>query len=199
MPAPTSHDVRTVRFVTTRLREGYDPAEVDALLERIAVTLDDLGAGRVGPRALGPDDVLNAKFGATKFRDGYDQDQVDDFLDTVVLALRARRAAAQTGEQAGRPGAPGGVAAAAQGGAWVRDARAQLASVRLTAGYSTTEVDDVLDRAATELDGRRRGGEPRMTAADVRGVRFAATWWRAGYARSTVDVLLDEVAAALGE
>ncbi len=194
MPSPTSHDVRAARFASTRFREGYEPAEVDALLDRVAVSLDELAAGRVGPHTLGADDVLNARFAATKFRDGYDQDQVDDFLDTVILALREHHTRLRVARRAAGAAPPD-----ESGGGWIRTAQRGLTPVRLAPGLSTTDVEDLLERAATELDRRERGSTPRMTGRDLRGATLTATWWRPGYARPLVDPLLDEIAAALGE
>ncbi len=95
MPALTTQDVRAARFTQTRFREGYEPAEVDALLERVAASLDAIDSGHPDAAPLSADDVLNARFRATRFRDGYDQDEVDDFLDRAILALRFHPAAAQ--------------------------------------------------------------------------------------------------------
>ena len=84
----TGADVRAKRFATTRFREGYEPGDVDAILERAAAALDDVAAHRATHLTLTAEQLQNAKFRATKFREGYDQDVVDDFLDTVVKALR---------------------------------------------------------------------------------------------------------------
>ena len=77
---------RAATIRRTKLREGYDLAQVDELLDRAAAALDAHAAGRVG--LIAATDVLAAKFQATKFREGYDQDKVDDLLDLVVAALR---------------------------------------------------------------------------------------------------------------
>ncbi|GAA2724439.1 DivIVA domain-containing protein [Cellulomonas aerilata] len=197
MSALTAREVRAARFTATTLREGYDVAQVDALLERVATSLDDLAAGRVDPHTLTAEEVLDARFPATRFRDGYDQNQVDDFLDAAILALRAGHAAV---EAAGRPpvGAAGAGAQVHAGAALVRAGRAQLAPVPRAAGYAVPEVDELLDELTRELERRARGEVPRTTAHDVRSTRLTTTWWRPGYPRSAVDALLDRGAAALG-
>jgi DivIVA domain-containing protein len=61
-----------VRFTPVRLREGYDLAEVDRLL-------DHLVAGVLAGEPLGPI-VAAARLGRTRLRVGYDVGQVDEFL-----------------------------------------------------------------------------------------------------------------------
>jgi DivIVA domain-containing protein len=146
-------------IATTKFRERYDVDQVDALLERVAASLDDLTAGRVLPQTRTAHEVLNARFQATKFRDGYDQDQVDDFLDDAIRSLKAGHAAV---EAASRPPLdPAAVAAAARdGAARLRAARAELAPAPRAPGYSVAEVDELLDELARELDRRARRGRP---------------------------------------
>ncbi|WP_425955375.1 DivIVA domain-containing protein [Xylanimonas sp. McL0601] len=103
----TAADIRARRFALTRFREGYVPADVDELLERVARGLD--GTGPV-PTPL---EVLESRFAATKFKEGYDVEDVDDFLDRVVATLQLRlQGIGGTGASA--PAA----AAAAAGPAW---------------------------------------------------------------------------------
>jgi DivIVA domain-containing protein len=71
----------------TKLREGYDINQVDELLERASVALDE--HHRAAALSLTPEAVLKVKFKASKFQDGYDQDEVDDLLDRVIASLRA--------------------------------------------------------------------------------------------------------------
>lgn len=80
-------DLRAARLQPTKFREGYDMAQVDALLERAAVALDEHARGAAP--SLTADEILASKFAATKFREGYDQDETDDLLDRVVQSLRA--------------------------------------------------------------------------------------------------------------
>ena len=82
----TAAELRATTLRTTSWREGYEKAEVDALLARAALALEDKAYGRVP--SLSAEQVLNAKFKPTKSRAGYDQDTVDDFLDRVVASLR---------------------------------------------------------------------------------------------------------------
>jgi DivIVA domain-containing protein len=77
----------------TKFREGYDVIEVDALLARAAVALDE--QQRAAPLSLTSEVVLNVKFTATKFRDGYSQDEVDDLLDQVISSLKTASPAFQ--------------------------------------------------------------------------------------------------------
>jgi DivIVA domain-containing protein len=64
--------IRSVRFSPVRLREGYDMAEVDRLLDAVG----DSAARGVAP---GPE-VTAARFSRTRFREGYDVSEVDAFL-----------------------------------------------------------------------------------------------------------------------
>ncbi len=77
----TSAEIRATTFSATRWREGYDKAEVDAFLARIALAIDTR-------TAIAPLEIVNARFRPTKFREGYDQDQVDNLLDRLVESLR---------------------------------------------------------------------------------------------------------------
>lgn len=61
-----------VRFTPTRLREGYDMAEVDWLLEQLVGRID-----RGEPIGPAIDDVA---FTRVKLREGYDIEEVDRFL-----------------------------------------------------------------------------------------------------------------------
>jgi DivIVA domain-containing protein len=86
-----SEDVAAKKFGTTRWREGYEPQDVDELMERVRETL----AGFERRRSINPitaAEVASALFTPTKFREGYDQNDVDDFLDEIVAALREHEA-----------------------------------------------------------------------------------------------------------
>lgn len=76
----SSAEIRAQTFPTTRFREGYDKAEVDAFLARIALAIDT----RTGVTKL---EIVNARFSPTRFREGYDQDRVDDFLDQIAQSI----------------------------------------------------------------------------------------------------------------
>ena len=83
--ATTADSVRRRTFTRTKWREGYAPDEVDAFLERVALTLE---AHPDGSGPVDADTIVQVRFAPTKFRAGYDQDEVDDFLDEVVATLR---------------------------------------------------------------------------------------------------------------
>ncbi|MDI1466301.1 DivIVA domain-containing protein [Catellatospora sp. KI3] len=63
------------------LVKGYDRAQVDALVARVAPVL-------AGGGGITADEIENAVFGAA--RSGYDCEQVDRGLDAVVHELRGR-------------------------------------------------------------------------------------------------------------
>ncbi|MEV5751257.1 DivIVA domain-containing protein [Actinoallomurus sp. NPDC052308] len=71
--------VRNVRFVTTRLSEGYDEREVDAFLDRLIVEV----RGR-RPRSAG---IRAARFATTRLRPGYAQSDVDGFLEHLASEI----------------------------------------------------------------------------------------------------------------
>ncbi len=76
----------STRFSTSRLREGYDTAEVDAFREAIRDTF--LGVRR--PPLTWP--AAHGKQFTTTRRPGYDPEQVDAFLDKAEPRLAAMRA-----------------------------------------------------------------------------------------------------------
>lgn len=80
-----SSDLSSVRFTTTKIREGYSRDEVDAFIETVRETLQYWEGGRAGK--LSSDSVAATRFAPTKFRTGYDQDEVDDFLDDVSATV----------------------------------------------------------------------------------------------------------------
>lgn len=104
--------VRNVRFSTTRLRPGYDEAEVDELLDRIVAEVIDVAmyidimdaaaaeADRTGqdisaaaaettwsPPSLTPEQIRNKRFSTTRLRPGYVMEDVDAFLEEAAAAL----------------------------------------------------------------------------------------------------------------
>jgi DivIVA domain-containing protein len=81
----TAADVRGAVFAKPPLgRRGYDPDQVDALLQRIGQRLD-------GTVRLTAEDVRGATFGpAPESTRGYHPDQVDKFLDDAAETLAAR-------------------------------------------------------------------------------------------------------------
>jgi DivIVA domain-containing protein len=71
------------RFYRTRLRPGYQIAEVDKLIARIEATLT---TGTRPVQAVTAADVQAAKFGTTRLG-GYDEPVVDEALDYYAGAL----------------------------------------------------------------------------------------------------------------
>lgn len=61
-------------FTTGRFREGYDPQDVDAFVDRVFAALD-------GGEALTSADIRGISFTPVRFREGYDVAEVDAFLD----------------------------------------------------------------------------------------------------------------------
>jgi len=79
----TADDVRTTSFRKPVGRRGYDPEQVNALLERIAARLDGHGD-------LTAEDIRTATFSRPRpFIRGYDPDHVDQFLDDAITTLSA--------------------------------------------------------------------------------------------------------------
>lgn len=75
--------VRNVRFAPSRMREGYDEAQVDAFLDRMLVELRERRAMAGDARA--------ARFATTRLRRGYDQSEVDGFLDHLATEIELLR------------------------------------------------------------------------------------------------------------
>jgi DivIVA domain-containing protein len=65
------------RFTRVRLREGYDPDEVDALVDRIRATL---------ATTLTAEEIRMVQFTTVRLRLGYDMQAVDEWLDAVQAA-----------------------------------------------------------------------------------------------------------------
>ena len=82
-----SYEVSQVRFTSTKFREGYNIAQVDALVGKAQVALAQWEAGRSAE--LQSMQVTEARFVPTLFRQGYVQDEVDNFLDALVQTLAA--------------------------------------------------------------------------------------------------------------
>lgn len=119
--------VRSTSFPRGRRDKGYDPAQVDAFLIRIADALS-------GRSALHPDEVRRVVF--HEVPGGYDQRSVDDFLTRMEWQLRAGLVP-PTGLRTGA------------------DLLA-VKIPRSANGYDRGEVDAFLARAAATLDGRGR-------------------------------------------
>ncbi len=90
MAVITGETLRTARLAGTSWGvSGYAATEVDAFLDRAAVALDELAAGRAP--GMTAEDVSAVRFSVTRFRSGagYAMGPVDDLLDEVAVRLRA--------------------------------------------------------------------------------------------------------------
>jgi DivIVA domain-containing protein len=148
--------------------QGYDAAQVDYVLARIADALS-------GRARLHPDEIRAVVFrAAASGQRGYDQRSVDEFLTRVEGQLRAG-VVPPTGVRTG----------------------ADLLAVKLprsTHGYDRGEVDAFLARAASTLDGRGTvsASEVRNTRFSTTSGLKRSLWGR-GYRVQAVDALLDEL------
>ena len=189
-----STDITTAEFAITKFREGYEQAEVDALLDRATTALAAWESR--GAAALSSAEVNAHTFPTTKFGNGYDQDQVDDFLDTIVVTLRAHEArpAATPAPLPLAKGAPDSVLRSSS----ILDKR--FSTTKFREGYSQAGVDGFLEAARTALAEYERSGmpeSPALSGNDVVNVRFQPTKFRAGYDQDEVDNYLDEITTAI--
>jgi DivIVA domain-containing protein len=74
------------RFDLARFREGYDPVEVDALVDRIMATVE----GRPVDRPVTDAELREVTFTPVRFREGYDVEEVDAFLEQAQAWLPDR-------------------------------------------------------------------------------------------------------------
>ncbi|MEU6645688.1 DivIVA domain-containing protein [Saccharomonospora sp. NPDC046836] len=91
--AVTPEDVHDIRFPDAPFgTRGYNEAQVDAFLDRIAATLD-------GEDDVSAAEVHNVAFNLTPLgkRGGYDQAAVDTFLRAVESTLAAKAGAVLSG------------------------------------------------------------------------------------------------------
>jgi DivIVA domain-containing protein len=155
-------DLRTAKFPRhPRNGQGYDPAQVEQFLLRMADAL----AGRI---RVHPDEVRAVVFRlAPSGQRGYDPRPVDDFLARLERQLRAGYVP-PTGLRTGED---------------LLDVKLSKASN----GYDRVEVDAFLARAASALDGRTRmtASEVRNTRFST------TSGLRRGYRVQAVDDLLD--------
>ena len=90
----TPDDIVLAQFATTRFRPGYDPDEVDRLLDEVVATMRAHASGADPSGLPRASDLASVFFTQTRFRDGYETSEVDDLLDRVqatLAALEARR------------------------------------------------------------------------------------------------------------
>lgn len=100
----TSNEVRVAEFSTVRVVAGYEMAEVDDFLDRLADCLAAYEQGGSG-RYLTADEVADAQFTATRIREGYRTEEVDELLDQALETLRGYEAAAAPATAAVTPAA----------------------------------------------------------------------------------------------
>jgi DivIVA domain-containing protein len=72
------------RFSMVRIREGYDPLEVDEFVDRLIATVN----GEPVERPVTPRDVRRVQFSPVRLHQGYDIVEVDQFLDEAEDWLR---------------------------------------------------------------------------------------------------------------
>jgi DivIVA domain-containing protein len=148
-------------FSATRLRPGYDRAEVDAFLGAIRDTF----LGEREP-SLTPDEIRDKRFSATRLRRGYDEEEVDAFLDEAELRLAAQ--------------------ADARGGAQQRSLAAAPAGPRcLECGAESARATEVCARCGAPVAGRESAADPAAGAVSngVGQAGSAATAWATGPTR----------------
>lgn len=161
----------------SKLRQGYDQAEVDEFFERARNVYEGRSSERITDA-----DVQAAMF--TLVRGGYDTHEVDAALDRLEGAFIARRRAEYVnanGRQAwltfladrartlyGRLGRPDGE---------------KFAPARPGApAYDVDDVDDLCDRLVDYFD-----RQVPLSADEVRAATFARRKGRAGYDEASVD------------
>lgn len=166
--ALTPEQVRQVQFDAPRAgRNGYSEHEVDAFLDLVEAALR-------GESGLTPADVRDVVFTRPAlFEPSYDAAQVDAFLDEVQRELAQR--------------ADGGPTR------WRLAAGRDLRAVRLPRatpperGYAAPDVDALLERVATALD-----GDGELSAAQLAAVTLPPGSAVPGYRAEAVDELLAE-------
>jgi len=195
-----STDITTAEFAITKFREGYEQAEVDALLDRATTALAAWESR--GAAALSSAEVNAHTFPTTKFGNGYDQDQVDDLLDRVVAALAEYENAVPEVEAAEAPVAPAAAVAPADAPALLRASTLPdktFTTTRFREGYSVAGVDDFLAAARAVIADYERGatGVAALSGDDVVNVRFTPTKFKRGYNQGEVDDYLDQIVVTL--
>jgi DivIVA domain-containing protein len=185
--APVPAAVRVPAFRTTRAREGYDRAEVDAFL---AAVVPLVASARAGDDLVAR--IRTAAFRPTRLRQGYDPAEVDAFLDDLV-AQAARNAREVDAD--GR-GAQGLVPAT---GAPV-PAPPAFSSTVWREGYDREEVDALVDDVRQLLE---HGPVPVGLPDRIAATTFQATRLQPGYDQDEVDdyldVLLDAARTAVAQ
>ncbi|MDY6054691.1 DivIVA domain-containing protein [Micrococcus sp.] len=167
---------------------GYEPAHVDAFMERASRT----GSGE---GSLTAEDVRQARFATVG--GGYATDQVDDELDRMEEELVSAERAAWAESHGGR--------------SWDEDLADRVRELRARAdrapaerfrrpsreeaeSYDVGQVDALVDRIDATLAGDT---DDAVSADDVRRAAFASAEGRDGYEEAQVDAYLDAVVDVL--
>jgi DivIVA domain-containing protein len=79
-------------FSTVRMREGYDPAEVDEFVTQARAALS------FEPPMMTPAEVEGQRFRPVRLRTGYDMGEVDGYLDRLADELRRREGPVPEGQ-----------------------------------------------------------------------------------------------------
>ncbi len=157
----TEAQVRATRFPKVRLHEGYDIAEVDAFVAKIAERYHDLDyqLARYRVRVVNdpdqrraltepvttpspgvtPETIDAARFTTVRLREGYDMQEVDEFLDIAKRNLQLRY------EAQDRLHAGGSFRSLDVGLLSKHIENVEFTTVRLREGYDMQEVDEFLD------------------------------------------------------
>ncbi len=182
-PRPTRAPVEPMPMSTAEAGnpDAYDPAEVDAFIDRVYATLR-------GEDTITAQEVLSVRFSpAPPGQRGYHQAGVAAFLLLVASSLRQLAPRAQP--------LPVPHSTGPQGRALAQVPRLTSDEIRDLAlnppppgepGYHRREVDAFLARVEATLRGRDR-----LTAQDVHDVRFGEAIGNQGYDENEVEALLD--------
>jgi DivIVA domain-containing protein len=160
-----------IRFSPVRLREGYAMGEVDDFLDQLQ------NAARSG-QPFAPL-VAAAQFTKVRAREGYDIDDVDAFLARMSSVVPV------IGEREAREAAAGPRAKALV--ERIRGARFRRTMIR--PGYSTTDVDQLLDDLL-EAALSDQSLQPLLGSAS-----FTPRRWVEGYSPQDVDQFVRDLAA----
>jgi DivIVA domain-containing protein len=157
-------------FTLTRLREGYDIAQVDAFIADVVTRM------AIEPPTVRVEEIRTARFKPVRLKQGYEMREVDAYLDHLEAERRKRSDDTLADHSmAHRPPAP------------------PFTLTRLREGYDVEEVDafiaDVVARMATE--------PPTVGAEEIQTAWFKPVRLKQGYEMGEVDLYLDSLKAAL--
>ncbi|MCI2416061.1 DivIVA domain-containing protein [Saccharopolyspora sp. K220] len=193
----TPDEVHDVVFARTRRRgRGYDEAEVDDFLDRVAAALS--GRGVVTAR-----EVLAVEFSPRRpGRHAYKKTQVDAFLDKVALTLMKREVRESGGDRGRRPVRTRPARVAYRPPEAVEPVAELVPSGHVDVfqgaapqqpALDKAEVDAFMDRVEATLR-----GEDTLTAQEVLSVRFNPPGpGKPGYQEASVVAFLVMVATSI--